>query len=91
MSKNIEYKITDKKTTEELPPLDDTYYEPDTTFSLIKQQIKEYLLKKYKVNINPEHIKLKSKSYKSNAQHIPDIEISTVFKNPTSKDNVITF
>ena len=64
MSKNIEYKITDKKTTEELPPLDDTYYEPDTTVSLIKQQIKEYLLKKYKVNINPEHIKLKSKSYK---------------------------
>jgi|UniRef100_A0A6C0CVR6 hypothetical protein len=91
MSKNIEYKIIGKKTTEELPPLDDTYYEPDTTFSLIKQQIKEYLLKKYKVNINPEHIKLKSKSYKSNAQHIPDIEISTVFKNPTSKDNVITF
>ena len=43
MSKNIEYKITDKKTTEELPPLDDTYYEPDTTVSLIKQQIKEYL------------------------------------------------
>jgi len=91
MSENIKYKILDKKTTEELPPFDDTYYEPDTTFSLIKQQIKEYLLKKYKVNINPEHIKLKSKSYKSNAQHIPDIEISNVFKNPTSKDNVITF
>ena len=91
MSENIGYKIVDKKTTEELPPFDDTYYEPDTNVSLIKQQIKEYLLKKYKVNINPEHIKLKSKSYKSNAQHIPDIEISNVFKNPTSKDNVITF
>jgi hypothetical protein len=91
MSENIEYKIIGKKTTEELPPLDDTYYEPDTSVPLIKQQIKEYLLKKYKVNINPEHIKLKSKSYKSNAQYIPDIEISTVFKNPTSKDNVITF
>ena len=91
MSENIKYKIVDKKTTEELPPFDDTYYEPDTNVSLIKQQIKEYLLKKYKVNINPEHIKLKSKSYKSNAQHIPDIEISNVFKNPTSKDNVITF
>ena len=91
MSENIKYKIVDKKTTEELPPFDDTYYEPDTNVSLIKQQIKEYLLKKYKVNINPEHIKLKSKSYKSNAHHIPDIEISNVFKNPTSKDNVITF
>ena len=46
MSENIIYKIVDKKTTEELPPFDDTYYEPDTNVSLIKQQIKEYLLKK---------------------------------------------
>jgi hypothetical protein len=91
MSENIEYKIIDKNTTEEVPRLDDMYYEADTSVPLIKQQIKEYLLKRYKVNINPEHIKLKSKSYKSNAQYIPDIEISTVFKNPTSKDNVITF
>jgi len=91
MGENINYKIIDKKTTEEVPRLDDMYYEADTSVPLIKQQIKEYLLKRYKVNINPEHIKLKSKSYKSNAQYIPDIEISTVFKNPTSKDNVITF
>jgi hypothetical protein len=90
MSENIKYKIVDKKTTEEIPLLDDMYYEPDTTVSLIKQQIKEYLLTKY-INVNPEHIKLKSKSYKSNAQYIPDIEISTIFKAPTSKDNVITF
>ena len=91
MSENIKYKIVDKKTTEEIPLLDNMYYEPDTTVSLIKQQIKEYLLKRYKVNVNPEHIKVKSKSYKSNAQYIPDIEISTIFKEPTSKDNVITF
>jgi hypothetical protein len=90
MSENIKYKIVDKKTTEEIPLLDDMYYEPDTTVSLIKQQIKEYLLTKY-INVNPEHIKLKSKSYKSGFRDIPDIEISTVFKNPTSKDNVITF
>jgi hypothetical protein len=90
MSKNIEYKITDKKTTEELPPLDDTYYEPDTTVSLIKQQIKEYLLTKY-INVNPEHIKLKSKSYKSGFRDIPDIEISSIFKDPTSDKNEFTF
>ena len=80
MGENIKYKIVDKKTTEELPLLDNMYYEPDTTPSLIKQQIKEYLLKTYKVNINPEHIKLKSKSYKSGFQDIPEIEISTIFK-----------
>jgi hypothetical protein len=91
MGENIKYKIVDKKTTEEIPLLDNMYYESDTTVSLIKLQIKEYLLKRYKVNVNPEHIKLKSKSYKSNAQYIPDIEISTIFKEPTSKDNVITF
>ncbi len=91
MSENIKYKILDKKTTEEIPLLDDMYYEPDTTVSLIKQQIKEYLLKRYKVNVNPEHIKLKSKSYKSNAQYIPDIEISTIFKEPTSDKNEFTF
>jgi len=91
MSENIKYKIVDKKTTEEIPLLDNMYYEPDTTVSLIKQQIKEYLLKRYKVNVNPEHIKLKSKSYKSNTQYIPDIEISTIFKEPISDKNEFTF
>lgn len=91
MSENIKYKIVDKKTKQEIPPLDDMYYELDTTPSLIKQQIKEYLLKKYKVNVNPEHIKLKTKSYKSGFQDIPDIEISTIFKDPTSEGNEITF
>ena len=91
MSENIKYKIVDKKTKQEIPPLDDMYYEADTTVPLIKQQIKEYLLKRHKVNINPEHIKLKSKSYKSNAQYIPDIEISTIFKDPASDKNEFIF
>ena len=90
MGENIKYKIVDKKTTEEIPLLDDTYYEPDTTPSLIKQQIKEYLLTKY-INVNPEHIKLKSKSYKSGFRDIPDIEISSIFKDPTSDKNEFTF
>jgi len=91
MSENIIYKIVDKKTSEEIPPLDDMYYEPDTTTSLIREQIKQYILKRYRENIDPERIKLRSKNYKSNAQDIPDIEVSTIFKDPTSKDNVITF
>ena len=87
---NIQYKLVNKKTNEEIPLLDNMYYEPDTTVSLIKQQIKEYLLTKY-INVNPEHIKLKSKSYKSGFQDIPDIEISTIFKDPTSGKNEFTF
>jgi hypothetical protein len=81
MNENIIYKIVDKKTNQEIPQLDDMYYEADTTVPLIKEQIKQYILNRYKVNVNPEHIKLKSKSYASNAQYIPDqIELSTIFK-----------
>ena len=87
MSENIIYKIVDKITSEEIPPLDEMYYQPDTTASLIKEQIKQYLLNRYKVDVNPGLIKLKSKSYASNAQYIPDqIELSTIFKRDIDND-----
>ena len=91
MSENIIYKIVDKKTSEEIPPLDDMYYEPDTTTSLIREQIKQYILKRYRQNIDPERIKLRSKNYKSNAQDIPDIEVSTIFLINIYQNNVYAF
>jgi hypothetical protein len=84
----IEYKLIDKKTSKEIK-IDKLYYEADTT----ALQIKIAILKYYGIEeINPEIIKLRSRSYKSNSQDIGlNVELSTIFKDPNSEKNEIIF
>jgi hypothetical protein len=85
---NIQYKLVNKKTNEEIQ-IGDIYHEEDTT----AEQIKMAILNKYNINsVDPAVIKLRSMGYKKNTQDIgPSVELSTIFTDANSDNNEITF